>query len=117
VNSTARIATAFVVSPAASTLAIVAVLSGIGRGMPSAQYLATVAAVVYGAAIALGIPIFLLSRAWNAHSIYYHVGAALLVAAPLLVIAALLTEGVTLPFVAALGAATGGVVFHAILER
>jgi uncharacterized membrane protein AbrB (regulator of aidB expression) len=98
-------------------LTIVAVLSVIGRGMPSAQYLATVAAVVYGAAIGLGIPTYLLCRVRRWRSIYFHVGAALLVAIPLLVIAALLTEGATLPFVAALGTATGGVVFHAISER
>ena len=116
-TSSARVATAFAVSPAASTVIIVAVLSVIGRAIPSAEYLATVAAVVYGAAIVLGIPTFLLSRAWNLHSITFYVGAALVVAAPLLVIAALLSRGATLPLVAGLGAATGGVVFHEISER
>ena len=104
-------------SPAASTLTIVAALSVIGRAIPSAGYLATVAALAYGAAIVLGIPAFLFSRTWHLHSISFYVGAALVVAAPLLVIAAMLTGGAELPLVAGLGAATGGVVFHEISER
>ena len=42
---------------------------------------------------------------------------ALVVAAPLMVIAAMLTGGAGLPLVAALSAATGGIVFHEIMER
>jgi hypothetical protein len=92
-------------------------LSVIGGAIPSAQYLATVAALAYGAAIVLGIPTFLISRAWNSHSISFYVAASLVVAAPLLVIAAMLSGGATLPLVAGLGAVTGGVVFHEISER
>ena len=116
-TSRARVATAFAVSPAASTLTIVVVLSVIGRAIPSAEYSITVAALVYGAAIVLGIPVFLLSRAWHLHSISFCVGAALVVAAPLMAIAGMLTAGVQLPVVAGLGAAIGGVVFHGISER
>jgi hypothetical protein len=110
-------ALAFAISPAASTFTIVAILSVIGRALPSPEYLATVGAVCYGAAAILGIPAFLLSRAWNAHSIAFHVGGALVVAAPLLAIAAMLTGGAELPYVAGLGATVAGVVFHQILER
>lgn len=116
-TSTGRIATAFAVSPAASTLTLVAILSVIGRGLPSVGYFVTVAAVVYGASIVLGIPAFLLSRGWHSHSIAFYAGAALFVAAPLMVIAAMLTKGAELPLVAGLSAATGGVVFHEIMER
>jgi len=93
VTSRARLATAFAVSPAASTLTIIMVLSVIGRAIPSAGYSITVAAVCYGAAIVLGIPVFLLSRAWHLPSIYFYVGGALLVAAPLMVVAGMLTAG------------------------
>jgi hypothetical protein len=98
-------------------LTIVVVLSVIGRAIPSARYSITVAAVCYGVAIVLGIPLFLCFRAWNSHSIYFYVGAALLVAAPLLVMAGMLTAGAQLPVVAGVGAGIGGVVFHGISER
>ena len=96
---------------------MVAILSVIGRGIPSARYIVTVAAIAYGAAIVLGIPAFLLSRRWHLHSVASYAGAALVVAAPLMIIAAALTGGAVLPLVAGLSAATGGVVFHEIMER
>ena len=116
-TSTARIATAFAVAPTASALTMVAALSAIGRGIPSARYILTVAAIAYGAAIVLGIPAFLLSRGWHLHSVAFYSGAALVVAAPLMTLAAALTGGAVLPLVAGLSAATGGVVFHEIMER
>jgi hypothetical protein len=112
-----RVITAFTVSPAASTLTMVAVLSVIGRAIPSAGYVFTVAALAYGAAIVLGIPAFLLSRGWQLHSMAFYGGAALVVAAPLIVLAAMLTAGAELPLFAGLSAAIGGVVFHEIMER
>jgi hypothetical protein len=117
VTSTARIATAFAASPSVSTLTMVAILSVMGGGMPSARYIVTVAAIAYGTAIVLGIPAFLLSRGWHLHSVAFYSGAALVVAAPLMTLAAALTGGAVLPLVAGLSAATGGVVFHEIMER
>jgi hypothetical protein len=117
VTSTGRIATAFAVSASASTLTMVAILSVIGRGIPSARYIVTVAAIVYGATIVLGIPAFLLSRGWHLHSVAFYAGAALVVAAPLMTVAAALTGGAVLPLVAGLSAATGGVVFHEVMEQ
>jgi hypothetical protein len=108
---------AYVASPAASTLTMLAILSFVGRAIPSAGYVLTIAALAYGAAIVLGIPVFLLSRGWHLHSMPFYAGAALVLAAPLMVIAAMLTRGVELPLVVSLGAVTGGVVFHAIIER
>jgi hypothetical protein len=94
-----------------------AILSVIGRAIPPAGYIFTVAAIAYGAAIVLGLPAFLLSRGWHFHSVAFYAGAALVVAAPLMVIAAMLTGGAELPLFAGLSAATGGVVFHEIIER
>jgi hypothetical protein len=105
------------VSPAASTLTIVALLSVIGHALPSVGYVITVAALAYGAAIVLGIPAFLLSRHWDVHSIAFYASAALVVSLPLLVISAMLTSGAELPFIAGLGAITGGFVFYAVIER
>jgi hypothetical protein len=117
VTSTARIGLAFAVSPAASTLTVVAALSVIGHALPSVGYVATVAALAYGAAVVLGIPAFLLSHGWRLHSITFHAASALVVSSPLLVISALLTKGPVLPLVAGLGAVAGGVIFHAVTER
>jgi uncharacterized membrane protein len=117
VTSTARIGLAFAVSPAASTLTVVAALSVIGHALPSVGYVATVAALAYGVAVVLGIPAFLLSRGWRLHSITFHATSALVVSSPLLVISALLTKGPVLPLVAGLGAVAGGVIFHAVTER
>jgi hypothetical protein len=117
VTSIVRIATAFAVSPAASTVTMVAILSIIGRAIPSAGYIFTVAALVYGTAIVLGIPAFLLSRGWHLHSVAFYAGASLVVAAPPTIVAAMLTREVVLPLVAAVGAVAGGVVFHKITER
>lgn len=116
-TSTVRIAAAFAVAPAASALTMIVALSVIGRGIPSARYILTVAAIAYGAAIALGIPAFLLSRGWHMHSVAFYSGAAVVVAAPLMTLAATLTGGAVLPLVAGLSAAAGGVVFHEIMER
>ena len=96
---------------------MVAILSVIGRATPSVGYIYTVAALTYGAAIVLGIPAFLLSRSWKLRSVAFYAGAALVVAAPLIVIAAMLTGGAELPLVAGLSAVAGGVAFHAIMER
>jgi hypothetical protein len=117
VTPAGRIFAAFAVSPAASTLTIVAILSVIGRALPSVGYVVTVAALAYGAAIVLGIPAFLLSRRWHLHSITFYASAALFVSLPLLVISAVLTSGAALPFIAGLGAISGGIVFHAVMER
>lgn len=119
-RSIGRIAAAFVVAPGASALTMVAVLSIIGRGLPSERYAATVAAVVYGAAILIGFigfPSFLLFRALCLRSVAFYVGAALAVAAPLMLMAAALTGGAVLPLVAGLSAAAGGAVFYEIMER
>jgi len=89
----------------------------VGRAIPTAGYIFTFAALAYGAAIILGIPAFLLSRSWHLHSMAFYGGAALVVAAPLMVLAAVLTAGAELPLVAGLSAVTGGVVFHEIIER
>jgi hypothetical protein len=80
-------------------------------------YVATVAALAYGAAIVIGIPAFLLSRHWQLHSIAFYTSTALVVSLPLLVISAVLTSGAELPIVAGLGAITGGLVFYAVMER
>jgi hypothetical protein len=117
VTSTARIGLAFAVSPAASTLTVVAALSVIGHALPSVGFVASVAELAYGAAVVLGIPAFLLSHGWRLHSITFHAASALVVSSPLLVISALLTKGPVLPLVAGLGAVAGGVIFHAVTER
>jgi hypothetical protein len=95
---------------------MVAVLSIIGHAIPSAGYVFTVAVLAYGAAIVLGIPAYLLSRGWQMHSMAFYGGAALVVAAPLMVLAAMLTAGAELPLVAGLSGIIGGVVFHEIME-
>jgi hypothetical protein len=115
--SIGRICVAFAVSPAASTLTIVAALSVIGHALPSVGYVVTVAAIVYGAALVLGIPAFLLSRRWHLHSIVFYASTSLVVSLPLLVISAMLTKGAELAFIAGLGAIIGGIAFYAVMER
>lgn len=96
---------------------MVAVLSVIGRDIPSARYAVTVAALVYAVAIIPDIPAFLLFRACRLQYAVFYVGAALAVAACLMLIAASLTGSAVLPLVAGLSAAAGGAVFHRIVER
>lgn len=96
---------------------MVVILSAIGHAIPSAGYVFTVAALVYGSAIIFGVPAFLLSRRWHLDSTAFYLGVAVVVATPPIAATAILTRGVVLPLVVGLSAAAGGIVFHEVMER
>lgn len=116
-QQTGRIIAGFVISPGASAVTMIALLSVISRAFPSVGYAVTVALLVYGCAIVLGVPIFLLSRSWNLHTLLFYSAAALAIAAPLICLAIMLTHGIALPAVATVAAICGGLVFRAIVEH
>jgi hypothetical protein len=117
VNPIARVVLAFSLSAAASASTIVVILSSIGHAVSSFQYALTVAASVYGDAVVVGLPAFLVFRFWRLHSVASYVGGAIIVAAPLMAMATMLSEEITLLLVGTFSAAVGGIVFHTVMEK
>ena len=80
-QSRKRIAAAFLLSPLAAISSMV-LLGRIGNdGFPSLGFLYGVAVMAYGVTFVLGIPAFLLTRAWGLRSVLSYGLIALVVAA------------------------------------